>query len=114
MKFNDIDPNNTLDPQKMENIFNVYTDDDSYYYYNLLKSVYFPEDLDPTYYTTYTVVPKDTWPLISWKNYQTTNLWWLLCAVNQIINPTEPLEPGTILRILNVDVVRNVMVEINQ
>ena len=38
----------------------------------------------------------------------------LYSAVNQIINPTEPLEPGTILRILNVDVVRNVMVEINQ
>lgn len=113
MKYNDIYPNDKLDPLKMENIFNVYTNENSAYFYNILNSVYFPNDIDVTYYTTYVVQPKDTWPILSWKNYQTVNLWWLLCSVNQIIDPTIPLVPGTILKILNPDIVRNVVEEIN-
>ena len=113
MKYNDIYPNDKLDPLKMENIFNVYTDENNAYFYNVLKSVYFPEDIDVTHYTTYMVQPKDTWPIISWKSYQTVNLWWLLCSVNQIIDPTIPLKPGTTLKILNPDVVRNVIGETN-
>ena len=113
MKYNDINSNNKLSPQNMENIFNVY-DDDGQYYFNILKSVYFPENLEPKNYTTYLVQPKDSWYLISYKHYQTTNLWWLICSVNQIINPIEQPKENTVLKILLPNVVRQVIYEINK
>ena len=59
MKFNNIYPSKALDVQKIENIFNVYIDENNMYFYNILKSVYFPENMDPAYYTTYIVEPKE-------------------------------------------------------
>jgi len=58
MKQNDIKDKNILklDPQHIENLFNVYTNEDGQYYYNLLKTVYFPNELDPTIYVEYETV----------------------------------------------------------
>jgi nucleoid-associated protein YgaU len=82
------------------NIFNVYQDKDNYYFYNLLQTVEIPSSLPANYYTDYNIVYGDTWPLISHKSYQTTNLWWVIIKTNNILNPVEPLQPGTTLKIL--------------
>jgi len=74
MKQNDIINNKIdvtlkkLDSQNLENLWNIHTTEDGEYFYNLLKTVNFPSDLDPTIYGTYTTVPGDTWPLIAWKH----------------------------------------------
>lgn len=109
-KQNDLtDVSHTLSPQQYENIFNVYSDSDIGYFYNLLKTVNFPMDLDPSVYNTYTIAPKDTWPLISWKVYNSIILWWVICAVNNIQNPLIMPPVGTELKILQTEYLRNVL-----
>lgn len=84
---NSIDGLTHLDNYRFENIFRIYQDDKTYYYYNILRNISFPTDLDPTYYTIETVnfdLPLTT---ISYKFYFTIELWWLILVVNNITNP---------------------------
>jgi len=85
------------------NIFNVYTDEDNRYYYNLLQTVVIPDSLPANFYEYYSVTYEDTWPLISYKAYNTPNLWWLILTVNGIDNPIESLEPGKTIKYLKTE-----------
>lgn len=89
-----------------ESIFNVHLTEDGYYYYNLLQTLSLPENLPAGYFDTYTITYGDTWPFISYKTYKTPNLWWLILYANNIINPVEPLQPGTQIRTLKTEVVK--------
>lgn len=115
MKQNDI-PNISvkLTPQNYENIFNVYVGEDDEYYYNLLRTVNFPVDINPTTYSEYLTTHNDTWPLIAWKFYKNIKLWWVICAVNQIQNPVLPPPTGVKLKILSVNIVRNLLNNLKQ
>lgn len=110
MKQNDLsDVTYKLSSQAYENIFNVYTDDDGFYFYNLLRTVNVPTDLDSSKYYVYEVVHNDTWPYIAWKNYRNVKLWWIITSTNQIIDPTVQPAPGVRLNILRPEVVRNLL-----
>jgi hypothetical protein len=63
-------------------------------------------------YINYQVVDNDTWSLISYKNYGTTRLWWLICKMNNINNPTVSPEIGQIVKILNKDYVKAILEKI--
>lgn len=115
MKQNDINELVSLGSNRLENIFNVYQTDSGEYYYNLLNTVNFnTEDISPSIYYTYNVVQGDSYTLVSYKNYKTISLWWLVCAINSIQDPTKLPEPGTLLKILNNNLVINILTEINR
>jgi len=100
-------------PGNYENIFNVYTNEDNMYYYNLLETVLLPT-LPQACFSIYTIQPKDTWPLISYKVYGTTILWWLILQVNNISNPTVMPSPGTLINTLNTDYISTITTAIDQ
>jgi len=102
----------SLKRENYENIFNVYTEEDGHYYYNLLQTVVIPDNLPAGYYDSYNVTYGDTWPFISYKVYNTPNLWWVILSVNNIINPTQTPEPGTFIKILKTEVVKNILSQI--
>lgn len=102
-----------LADERYENIFKIYQDDDDRYYYNLLETINFPENLPDGYFTSYVVRPGDTFPFISYKLYKTINVWWVICLVNQINNPTLPLEAGTVLKVPALNIIREIIREIN-
>jgi len=114
MKQNDIDDINVrqLQAQNLENLFNVFTDEDNNYYYNIMKSVHFPDDLNPHIYIDYVTKQKDTWPLISWKHYRNVKLWWIICAINRIDNPVAIIKPGNVIKILRSEYVKSVLAEL--
>jgi hypothetical protein len=95
------------------NIFNVYTDNNGYYYYNLLQGVNIPANLPDGYYDLYPVTYGDTWPFISYKAYKTPNMWWLVIAANNIQDPTKQPEPGSTIKILKLQYASLVLAEIN-
>lgn len=101
-----------LKNENLENIFNVYQDDNDFYYYNLLQSIHFPQNLPDSYFVQYNVTYGDTWPYVSYKVYNNTKLWWVITLANNIVNPTESLAPGTILKIPNIDVVSEILTQI--
>lgn len=110
IKYTDIkNPVYQITSENYENIFNIYEDKDGYYFYNILRKVGFPEDLDPDIYENYKTKPKDSYTLISWKFYNTIKLWWIICSANQIYNPLVQPTPGTILKIIKPFYVRQIL-----
>lgn len=111
MKQNEIETLPRLDQEHMENIFNVYREDDGMMYYNLLQSVSFPQNLPSNLFTQYTLSHGDTWPYVSFKVYNSPNLWWVILLANNIHDPTAKLVLGTRINIPTVDVVREIITQ---
>ena len=112
MKHNDV-PNieSTIPLQDLENLFNVYQDTNDFYFYNLSRTVYFPTNMDTSFYDGYLTQPKDTYPLIAWKFYKNVKLWWLICASNNIFNPVKQPDPGTPLKIIKPMMLNSILTE---
>lgn len=103
-----------LQPELLENIFHIYRDKtQNFYYYNILQSVNFPKNLPARFFTEYICGYEDTWPVISYKHYQTTGLWWLILLANDIMDPTKLPEPGTSLKIPTQSTANSVLSQIN-
>jgi LysM repeat protein len=103
----------SLPDERYENIFQVFQDENNRYFYNLLETINFPENLPDGFFTTYVVQPGDTYPYISYKLFKTINVWWAICLVNEITNPTLPLEPGTVLKVPTLNTIREIIRQIN-
>lgn len=106
MKQNNIKELPRLKNENFENIFNIYTTDDGFYYYNLLQTVIFPQNLPDGYFDEYDIVYGDTWPFISYKMYKTTGAWWIILLANNIKNPITAVEPGTRIKIPKIQIVK--------
>lgn len=112
MKQNKINDLKKLTIENFENIFNIHTDENNRYFYNLLQSITIPSNLPNGYYVKYTTKPGETWPLISYRNYNTPNLWWLILCVNNINNPVIQPESGTTLKVIRMEYAKAILAEI--
>lgn len=101
-----------LKTENMENIFNIHQDENSLYFYNLLQTIHFPQNLPDSYFQPYNITHGDTWPYISFKVYGEIKLWWIITLANNVINPVQPLVAGNILKIPNVEVVSEILTQI--
>lgn len=113
LKQNEITELASLENLRYENLFTVYQNVDGKYFYNLISKVNFPEEMDETFYSIYTTKNQEPWTMISYRNYRTPLLWWLICASNRIQNPVYFPEPGTRLKILKPEVVKGILQQIN-
>lgn len=102
-----------LPENSYENIFRMYSSkyfsSKEFYFYNILNSVYIPADVPTAYYYTITINRILPWTAISYNEYRTMNLWWLICAFNQIQDPVKYPVPGTQLKILRPEFVKTVL-----
>jgi LysM repeat protein len=114
MKQNQISNLPILSQENLEKIFNVYQDQNGQYFYNLLQTVVFPSNLPESLFQTYSIKYGDTWPFISYKAYNTPNLWWLILLANDIHDATKIAKPGTTIRIPNSGVMREVLTQIER
>lgn len=114
MKQNSIPDLPKLKLGRYENIFNVYQTEDKKYYYNLLQSVSLPPNLPQNLYNIYTIKYSDSWPLIAYKQYGNTSLWWLILIANQIQDPTKLPEVGTNILIPIKSVADAIVKKLNQ
>jgi hypothetical protein len=113
MKHNDIQDLDKINVENMENIFNVYQDENGMYFYNLLQTITFPENL-PLNLFAYTVGYGDSWPLIAHRTLKTTGLWWMVCLVNNIINPVIAPTPGETIKIPIPAVVKEILTQMRR
>jgi hypothetical protein len=104
----------TLSIYSYENFLNVYEDPDGTRFYNLLRSInIFPAN-NSSVEDVYTVGHNDTWLYISYKYYNTLNLWWLVCEYNQIKDPIIMPEAGSTIKLLKPEVVWPIIAELNR
>jgi hypothetical protein len=105
-------PDKKISTFRFENFFNVYNDSNGYNFYNILKSINIISFDDKDIEDEYIVKNNDTWYYISYKYYNTMDLWWLVCEYNQIKNPTKIPEVGTKLKLLKSQYVYPVILEL--
>lgn len=113
MRQNQIKELPRLDVENLENIFNVYRQQNGMYFYNLLQSIHFPQNLPSTLFTAYTIKYGDTWPYISYKSFKTPNLWWIILLANGIENPLTPLVNSEEIKIPVTQLVKEVLSQIS-
>jgi hypothetical protein len=98
-----------------ENFLNVYTDSNTdYNFYNLQRAINVVPTNNESAEDDYVVSYSDTWGSISYKQYNTLDLWWLICNYNQIENPTKMPVPGTVLKLLKSKYVGTVLSELQK
>jgi nucleoid-associated protein YgaU len=115
MKRNDIDDlPDKIFFQNYENLFKVYQTDNGDYFYNILRNINIPNELDSDYYDEYITEPGDTWTLLANGVYDDVRLWWVLCVINKIQNPLLLPEPGTKLKILKPKVTQQLLMTIQE
>jgi hypothetical protein len=112
MNQNNISELSILANENLENIFNVYQDENKKYYYNLIQSIQFPDGLPNSLFDIYTIKYGDTWPLISYKSYNDTKLWWVIAYANNIINPIEELKVNNEIKVPKPSVVKEILTQI--
>ncbi len=99
-----------LDDNNFANLFNVIQLNEKSYF-NINKTIHIKnmDNISSAYYTTYECKSDDTWPLISYKFYNTYKLWWVICKVNNIKNPFVEIVGGKRIKILNMDKVKEIL-----
>lgn len=102
-----------LSPEVMENIFNVYQNNEGKYYYNLLQTIVFPQNLPKIMFDLYNTQYGDTWPLISYKHYRTPNMWWIILLANNILDATKIPKPGFSIKIPIESLAQSIIKQIN-
>jgi len=102
-----------LKTTRYENIFKLYKTEDNFYFYNLLQSIYLPENIDETTIYYQQATTKMPWTVISYNAYKTTDLWWLICLANNIFNPIKFPEEGSLIKIIKPQYVTQILNEIS-
>ena len=85
-KQNEIDELASLSKDMYENIFKVNlidTKGNDLYFYNLLNKVVFPENISDEIIDTITLQGDLPWTTLSYKLYNTINLWWTVYLLNK-------------------------------
>lgn len=90
----------------------IHIDDNDNYIYNPVTNINFVGAEDANL-STYKVVTGDTWPLISYRMYGNTKLWWVLCQLNNVNDPFE-LAPGQDIMVLTQEAINLVLSSISE
>jgi len=115
MKQNDFENlDNYLDQYDLANILNVYNDSklgsfSITYNMNRTLNILDINNIDNSYFNTYTVNDNDTLIAISYKIYKTTRLWWLIAKMNGFYDPTQTLNTGNNLKILKAEYISSIL-----
>ena len=116
-KQKDISQLPAISRDRYENIFNVYTakkDDSTYYYYNILKKISIDtENISPDVFKYIQVNRRLPWTTISYQEYSTQHLWWLILLTNNIINPIILPKIGDVLKIVRQEYVKEIVSQLN-
>ncbi len=90
-----------LETYDFENIFKMcYDTKNQAYFYNILKTVNIPDNINNSLYTTMTIPAETSLTSLSHMVYGTIKLWWLICLVNNIHNPVKLFPGGTIIKVI--------------
>lgn len=104
-----------LELYRYENIFKVYqTVDKNVYFYNIIKNIKVPNDINNEIFTLITLQENTPLPSLSYQLYGTTYLWWLICVLNNIQNPFDPNNSGKKLKVLKRQYLKTVLNSIKQ
>jgi len=74
----------SLGQNRYENIFKLYENENNQLFYNLKKSITFPDNIDDRYISIFSLDRNVPWTIISYNIYGTIFLWWCITELNKI------------------------------
>jgi hypothetical protein len=102
-----------LNIYRYEKIFKLYQTGNNQYFYNLIQSIFLPDQLDKRALFYVTVQKQQPWTTISYNAYKTIELWWLILLTNKIYNPFDYPATGTVLAVIQPQYIPDILKEIN-
>ena len=102
-----------LGNNRYENIFKLYVNENDQFCYNLKSSVTFPNDIDEEFIGFFNLDTNAPWTTISYGIYGTIFLWWMITELNNITNPIDIPKPGTIIKYIKPEYVKQIVGQIN-
>lgn len=104
-----------LEIYRYENIFKVYQiGGDNVYFYNIIKNIQVPDDINNQVFDIITLPAQTPLTTLSYSLYGTTYLWWLVCIINGIQNPFDPINAGKQIKVLKKQYLKPVLDAIKQ
>ena len=101
-----------LGRNRYENIFRLFLSDNNHYFYNLNKSISFPDEIDDKFVNYFSLDRSVPWTIISYNIYGTIFLWWTITEINRITNPVILPKTGTVLRYIKPEFIEEVLTQI--
>lgn len=102
-------------PTDFANFFNIGQNGKQYeFIFNKTLHIDNIDNMSSDLYTLYTIRYKDNWPIISYKVYGYTSLWWVIMKANNFNDATKLPEVGTNIKILKIEVVENILQSLRQ
>ena len=84
------------------NLYDIIQDIDMVYAINIFKTIditdYVKNNND--FFLTHIAEEDEWWDNISYKYYQTPALWYIICIMNNILNPYEEIEKGQLIKVI--------------
>jgi len=102
-----------LSETQYENIFKL-AKADKYFFYNIIKKISFPDYLGTEVFIEKYITSEMPWTTFSHTIYGTQDLWWLICCVNKIQNPTINPIIGEVYKLIKPELVSSILAEINK
>ena len=85
------------------NVYNIFRiTETNQFFLNHFRHFEITEEIktDDIYFDSYECLEDEWWDNISYMNYGTSYYWYLLCALNDVVNPYEEIHPGKKIKIL--------------
>jgi hypothetical protein len=96
------------------NLYNILQDLDTNYVINIFKTVdindYVKNHND--FFIIHTAEDDEWWDNISYKYYDTPSLWYIICIMNNILNPYEEIEKGQLIKVIKKIYLYNILKDI--
>lgn len=88
--------------------------EDDYYIFNIFKYFVIDDDIkeNEEYLVYYDVDFDDWWENIASKYYENENLWWIVADANDVVNPFEELNQGETIKVIDRNLLYNIVKEI--
>ena len=102
-----------IEDVRYENIFKV-AKTDKFFFYNIIKKISIPDELQSDIYYELRINSNKPWTTLSQDVYGTQELWWLICLANNVYNPINNPELGTVYKIIKPDYVNPILIEIKK
>jgi len=97
------------------NLYDIlYNDVENTHFNNIFKhfEVTIEIKTNNNYFTIYTTEEEDWWDNISNVYYGTPTLWYIVCSMNDVVNPYEEIESGQQIKVLKKEYLYNMFKDI--
>lgn len=103
----------SLGQNRYENIFKLYENENNQLFYNLKKSITFPDNIDDRYIDVFSLDRNVPWTIISYNIYGTIFLWWCITELNKISNPVIMPKSGTVIKYIKPEYIKQIVSQIS-